>query len=165
VRAWRAYGSTFDLHVGPDGKNISAGVEHKLVDDGAGGWLIASSAYDPHDFARPPDFRKPGGDSSGRQARLALLRMAGSPGAQRIGAKPSDTGPLRGHIDLPADARAGDDSAAVWLFSNIPDAKHCNRTGRSLPSSVSRQPNSRACTTSTPSPARPVGPASTASWI
>lgn len=113
----------FDFHTGPDGQTVSSGVSYELVDDDEK-WLIASRPYHADDLTARPIPQNVAGTRPSDDLDFALLRVAGKPGAQRLGSKPTTTGDQRGHIKLPADADARfaadfeKGKAAVFIFQH-----------------------------------------------
>ena len=120
----------FDFRTGPDGSTVSPGVEYKLVDSESD-WLIDHSAYDPLDKAIRTIDEERALDRSLENLDFAVLRVAGEPGKNPIGANTSQNAELRGclslseAIDVPTDSELG-----IWCF------QHPYENGQSLPQQV-----------------------------
>jgi hypothetical protein len=91
----------FDYRRLADGTTLNPGTEYHLLDGDESGWLVDFSEMSVVDGVSDPK----SGDPLPTELDFALVRTAGRPGDDRIGAHAEPDAPPRGWIDLPAEPR------------------------------------------------------------
>ena len=100
----------FDYKRLADGATLNPGKEYRLAAD----WLVDCSPFSPIDLQPEPKSGLPQPD----QLDYALLRTAGSPGSDKIGAAADPSAPARGAITIPAAPAPFAADTAVFIVQH-----------------------------------------------